>query len=81
MVEVEPWPVVAGSMAVVAAGPTWLRVRWTAPGDDGSEGRAARYDIRYAAGPLTADGTLVRGWPGWPLAFDESVAPAHDGHT
>ena len=29
---------------------------WTAPGDDGDVGRAARYDIRRAAAPITAAG-------------------------
>ena len=29
---------------------------WTAPGDDGDVGRAARYDIRRAAAPITATG-------------------------
>ena len=29
-------------------------LRWTAPGDDGNEGHAAQYDIRYAQEPLDA---------------------------
>lgn len=29
-------------------------VRWTAPGDDGSVGTAAQYDVRYSAAPITA---------------------------
>lgn len=29
-------------------------VQWTAPGDDGNEGRAARYDVRYSTSPITA---------------------------
>lgn len=30
-----------------------VRLTWTSPGDDGATGRAARYEIRYAAGVLT----------------------------
>lgn len=33
--------------------PDLLRLMFTAPGDDPGEGRAAAYDIRYAAEPLT----------------------------
>jgi hypothetical protein len=29
-------------------------VRWTAPGDDGRCGRAARYDLRWSKKPITA---------------------------
>ncbi|HET9252646.1 MAG TPA: DUF4350 domain-containing protein, partial [Candidatus Eisenbacteria bacterium] len=28
-------------------------LRWTATGDDGSQGRASRYDLRYALAPIT----------------------------
>lgn len=31
-----------------------ITVRWTAPGDDGSTGRAYRYDIRFSTLPITA---------------------------
>ncbi|MHB9112787.1 MAG: hypothetical protein ACYC4D_09235 [Thermoleophilia bacterium] len=30
-----------------------IRLAWTAPGDDGSEGTAAMYSIRYSAQPIT----------------------------
>lgn len=30
-----------------------LTVRWTAPGDDGSAGQAASYDLRYSTAPMT----------------------------
>jgi hypothetical protein len=36
---------VAGSIVTIA---------WTAPGDDGSDGQAAEYDVRYSAGPITS---------------------------
>lgn len=32
-----------------------LTVAWTAPGDDGTDGQAAEYDIRYAGEPITAE--------------------------
>lgn len=35
--------------------PTSLRLVWPAPGDDGEEGRAAEYDVRYSPSVLTAD--------------------------
>jgi chitodextrinase len=31
-----------------------VTLRWTAPGDDGSVGTAAQYDVRYATGAITA---------------------------
>jgi hypothetical protein len=39
-----------------------LTLQWTAPGDDGVEGRAAGYDIRYSAGDISGAtwGTAVR---------------------
>src|SRR5215204_909542 len=39
-------------------GSIWLR--WTATGDDGTTGRAARYDIRYSRYPIA--GTDTVGW-------------------
>lgn len=30
-----------------------IRLRWTAPGDDGNSGRASKYDIRYSLNPIT----------------------------
>jgi hypothetical protein len=30
-----------------------VQLTWTAPGDDGHSGRAARYDVRYSASPIT----------------------------
>jgi len=40
-------------LAVESAGDDRVTLRWTAPGDDGMEGQASRYDIRYATSPLT----------------------------
>jgi len=44
-----------------------VRLNWVAPGDDGSTGTAAMYDIRYSTSPVTAanwnDATQVTGEP------------------
>jgi hypothetical protein len=31
-----------------------VTIAWTAPGDDGDQGRAAQYDVRWSAAPITA---------------------------
>ncbi len=33
-----------------------VQLRWTAPGDDGNEGRAAQYDVRYSVKPIRDSG-------------------------
>ena len=45
-------PGVISDLAVADSGSGWVRLRWTATGDDGSAGRAASYDVRYAPGAL-----------------------------
>jgi len=40
-----------------------IRLRWTAPGDDGSEGLVEGYDIRYGTSPVTEVG-----WDTYPQA-------------
>jgi len=40
---------------------TSIRLVWTAPGDDGSSGRAACYDIRQALRPINAANLEVVG--------------------
>jgi len=42
--------IVAGTLA-----PTGVRLRWTAPGDDGHVGRVQSYDVRRHGAPLTDD--------------------------
>lgn len=63
-----------GAVANLAAGATSLTsidLSWTAPGDDGSAGTAASYDIRYARSNITnanwPSATLINGEPA-PLA-------------
>ena len=40
-------------LTVTEAGSNWLNVQWTATGDDGSDGEASRYDVRYSLSPIT----------------------------
>ncbi len=47
-------PNVVTDLQVQAISDSVLTVAWTAPGDDGAEGKAARYDIRYNATTITA---------------------------
>jgi hypothetical protein len=55
---------------LVAIDPSWNSVllTWTAPGDDGRTGTAARYDIRYSLAPLTDDV--------WPSAVQATGEPS-----
>ena len=46
-------PAAITNLAVVAVGPTWVTLRWNAPGDDGILGRATWYDLR-----LTSSGVI-----------------------
>jgi len=34
--------------------PTSVTLRWTAPGDNGTEGQASQYDIRYSTSPINS---------------------------
>jgi len=47
-------PAVVMSLAVVGVTSTSLTLSWLAPGDDGSSGTAALYDIRWSTGVITA---------------------------
>ncbi|HYV86050.1 MAG TPA: S8 family serine peptidase, partial [Patescibacteria group bacterium] len=47
---VPPGPI--GDLAAIDSGSGWVRLSWTATGDDGAAGRASSYDVRYAAGTL-----------------------------
>ena len=49
--DLEP-PAAVSDLAVVDAQATQLTVQWTATGDDGLEGTAASYDLRWATFPI-----------------------------
>jgi hypothetical protein len=51
--ETEP-PAKVTDLRAAATGDTEFRLTWTATGDDGMEGTATEYDIRYSDRPLTA---------------------------
>jgi hypothetical protein len=40
-----------------------VTLRWTAPGDDGSNGTAASYDLRYSRNPITGDASFAAATP------------------
>jgi hypothetical protein len=42
------------SAPAMAATESLVNLTWTAPGDDGTVGRATRYDLRYSTSPITA---------------------------
>ncbi len=60
-------PTAVGDLAVQVSASTSVTLTWTAPGDDGSEGTAAQYDLRYAAGDSSgftwSSATEVQGEP------------------
>lgn len=47
-------PSVIANLQIIQANSTSVTLRWTAPGDDSSQGRAAIYDIRYATSQITS---------------------------
>jgi len=49
-------------------GPTWMTVSWTAPGDNGTPGKAAAYDLRYAMSLISE--------ANWNSAMQASFVPA-----
>ena len=55
-------------LAAVAQSTDTVRLTWTAPGDDGSTGTAASYDVRYASSPIStaADFTAATAASGEP---------------
>ncbi len=46
-------PAAVTDLAAESSEPGAADLTWTAPGDDGSFGRASRYDLRYAPRPIT----------------------------
>jgi subtilisin family serine protease len=66
----EPDSIPPGSIADLSTsdpGSNTMRLAWTATGDDGSTGRATRYEIRYSTAPITdanfGSATLIAGGP------------------
>lgn len=47
-------PADIADLASFQASSSQVVLRWTAPGDDGSSGRAARYEMRFATAPIDA---------------------------
>lgn len=47
-------PGAIADLAITGATGTTLTLRWTAPGNNGSAGTAASYDIRWSTSPITA---------------------------
>ncbi|MBI5168383.1 MAG: S8 family serine peptidase [Candidatus Eisenbacteria bacterium] len=52
-------PGAVGDMLAEAVGEGVLRLRWTAPGDDGASGTAASYDLRVANAPMDSAAFLI----------------------
>lgn len=52
-------PAAVGDLAVVAWTDQSLTLTWTAPGDDGSTGQAAWYDLRMSNAPITSDAEFL----------------------
>ncbi len=46
-------PAAASNLVATADVPTTIRLTFTAPGDDGAVGRAARYEVRYSMTPIS----------------------------
>lgn len=64
---------VAATTARAQTSPTSVQLTWTAPGDDGSIGTAASYDLRYSTSPITVSNfTSAARWGATP-------APAGSG--
>ncbi len=47
-------PSAVADLAVTATTGTSMTIRWTAPGDDGTTGTAASYDVRYSTSAITS---------------------------
>jgi len=60
-------PAVVTTLVAGAATATTIELNWTAPGDDGSAGTAAQYELRYSTSAITegnfANATPVSGEP------------------
>lgn len=50
-------PGAVADLSAQAVDASHVRLRWTATGDDGSQGRAVAYELRYSNVPIAAEGT------------------------
>ncbi|MGH7680482.1 MAG: fibronectin type III domain-containing protein [Candidatus Eiseniibacteriota bacterium] len=67
------WPMTTPSVALAQTSTdSTVVLQWTAPGDDGTVGRATSYDLRYRT--VTISGTDTTGW--WNSATQVSGEPA-----
>ncbi|MBD3235466.1 MAG: hypothetical protein GF330_02035, partial [Candidatus Eisenbacteria bacterium] len=78
--EDETPPAAITDAACPSQGESWLRITWSAPGDDGMEGSADHYEVRYLVGETIEDESdwsratpLLEGLP--------DPAPAGEGQT
>ena len=53
--EDETPPAAIGDVAAPSQGESWLRITWSATGDDGLEGTADHYELRYLTGETIED--------------------------
>lgn len=67
--------VLAGVFVAADSYASCVSLSWTASGDDGYEGRAALYDLRYSLSPITP--TNVNSLP----SYKWSPEPLHSGST
>jgi len=47
-------PAPVSDLRTTQVGDTFVSLKWTAPGDDGTLGKASGYDMRYSTSPITA---------------------------
>lgn len=52
-----------------------VTLRWTAPGDDGTSGRATAYDLRWSTAPIT-DSTFASATPAGTLPMPQAAGSA-----
>ncbi|MFN8589390.1 MAG: S8 family serine peptidase [Candidatus Eisenbacteria bacterium] len=70
-------PGAVGDLAVESVGSTSLDLTWTATGDDGSDGRATRMELRWSTAPLTDENYLG----GVPAALTPPLDPGSTEHA
>ncbi|MDZ7302325.1 MAG: Ig-like domain-containing protein [candidate division KSB1 bacterium] len=69
-------PATVRDLTVTRVTHSTVSLAWTAPGDNGLEGRATRYDIRYSTNRILTDTDFDRAVP-----IPETVTPGEGGGT